>query len=167
VVKLRLFERADLGLIERWARSADLDRYASRLRPRAPAACRHDPAHGLLWYVIVDGGADVGTVWLEPSEAQGVCVLGIYLKDASLFGRGIGSAALRLALDECRTQHAARSVTLHVRRDNVRAIACYAKLGFSITWGGVKALPAGASIPFYCMSLRVASAVAPGGGGRS
>jgi RimJ/RimL family protein N-acetyltransferase len=159
---LRPFERVDLGLIEGWAVTAGLDRYASRLRPRDPMACRHDPEHGLLWYVIVEGQAEVGTVWLEPGEAPGERLLGVYLGDPALFGRGIGAAAIGLALDDCRARGGAEVVTLHVRRENGRAIACYAKLGFTITAEGVKESPDRTAVPFCEMRLRLSSADGPG-----
>jgi RimJ/RimL family protein N-acetyltransferase len=154
---LRPFDRADLALIDGWARTASLDRYASRLRPRAPGACRHDPAHGLLWYVIVADGADVGTVWLEPGEAPDECVLGVFLGDPALFGRGIGASAIGLALDECRAGGGPDIVTLHVRCDNARAVACYTKLGFTVTADGVKELPGGEAVPFYEMRSRLSA----------
>jgi RimJ/RimL family protein N-acetyltransferase len=155
---LRPFAPADLALIDGWARAASLDRYVSRLRPRAPGARRHDPAHGLLWYVIVADGADVGTVWLEPGEEPGECVLGVFLGDPALFGRGIGTVAIGLALDDCRAAGGVDTVTLHVRRENHRAIACYAKLGFTVTAEGVKELPGGGAVPFYEMRARLSSA---------
>jgi RimJ/RimL family protein N-acetyltransferase len=151
VIALRPFARDDLQLIACWAEDFDLGEYVSRVRPRDALAVRHDPDHGLFWFIIVSSGAEVGTVWLEPGDRADESVLGVYLKHPSLFGRGIGSTAIRLALDECRRQRPAQAVTLHVRRDNLRAIACYERLGFAITARRTKLLPSGASLPILEM----------------
>jgi RimJ/RimL family protein N-acetyltransferase len=153
VIELRAFGEDDLQLIGRWAEAFDLGKYASRVRPRDALAVRHDPDHGLLWFIVVSSGPAGGTVWLEPGGGPEESVLGVYLKHPSVFGRGIGSEAIRLALDECRRQLPTRVVTLHVRRDNVRAIACYEKLGFAITSRGTKIRASGARLPFFEMQL--------------
>ena len=151
VTTLRPFWHEDLALIAEWAGAFYLEDYVSRTRPRGARAVRHDPSAGLYWFIIVSSGADVGTVWLEPGEGPEESVLGVYLKHSSLFAQGIGSEAIRLALDECRRRRSTRVVTLHVRRDNARAIACYEKLGFAITSYGAKVLTSGASLPFFEM----------------
>ncbi len=151
VTTLRPFRQEDLALITEWASAFCLEDYVSRLRPRGAQAVCHDPEKGLLWFIIVSSDADVGTVWLEPGEGPEESVLGVYLKHSSLFDQGIGSEAIRLALDECRQRRSTRVVTLRVRRDNARAIACYEKLGFAITSYGAKVLTSGASLPFFKM----------------
>jgi RimJ/RimL family protein N-acetyltransferase len=150
---LRPFTEDDLRLVAEWAGATDLGTYVSRLRPRGAGAVCHDPDCGLFWYVIVDGGADVGTVWLESGDRADEAILGIYLKDPSMFGRGIGSAAVRLALNERLVSRPLRAVDLHVRRNNARAIACHEKLGFAITARGTKVDAAGARVPFLEMRL--------------
>jgi RimJ/RimL family protein N-acetyltransferase len=116
-------------------------------------ATRHDPRNGLFWFVIVHLGADVGTVWLEPGEEPGESILGIYLGDPALYGRGIGSRAIRLAIDACRQRHPAQRIALRVRRDNAGAIACYEKVGFVAVSTGTKRLPSGEGLAYVGMAL--------------
>ena len=84
----------------------------------------------------------------------GEAVLGVFLGDARHLGRGIGSAAVALALAEFRTAHPELPVALRVRRTNARAIACYRRVGFTITGSGTKSLPSGETVPYYGMVLR-------------
>jgi len=150
---LRAFRQDDLQLVAGWANAFDLEKYVSRLRPRDALAVCHDPQNGLLWFVIVSSGVDVGTIWLEPGEQPNESILGVYLKDPSVFGQGIGSQAIQLALEECRRRHPTRVITLRVRQDNARAIACYKKLGFLIASRGTKVMPSGKQLPFFQMQL--------------
>lgn len=150
---LRAFRQDDLQLIAGWANAFDLEKYVSRLRPRDALAVCHDPQNGLFWYVIVSSGVDVGTIWLEPGEQPNESILGVYLKDPSVLGQGIGSQAIQLALEECRRQYPTRVITLRVRQDNARAIACYKKLGFLISSRGTKVLPSGKQLPCFQMQL--------------
>ena len=152
-VVLRAFEKADLELIARWASACGLDEYISRSRPRDALASCHDPQNGLFWFVIVHSGADVGTVWLEPGELPNESILGVFLNRPSLFGRGIGSQAIRLAVNECRRRHPAQLITLRVRQGNARAIACYERVGFSTTSSGTKVLSSGEHLPYFEMRL--------------
>jgi RimJ/RimL family protein N-acetyltransferase len=137
----------------RWAIAVGLDQYMSRQRPRDALVTCHDPQNGLFWFVIVCEGVDVGTVWLEPGEQPDESVLGIFLNHPSLFGRGIGVEAIRLAIAECRRPHPARLITLHVRQVNARAIACYERAGFVTTSSGTKILPSGECLPCFEMQL--------------
>ena len=132
-VALRPFRPENLELIARWASTGDLDEFISRPRPRDARARYHDPPNGLFWFVIVDSDAEVGTVWLEPGEQPDESILGVYLSHPSLFGRGIGAQAIRLAVEECRARHPAQVITLRVREGNGRAVACYEKVGFVTT----------------------------------
>jgi ribosomal protein S18 acetylase RimI-like enzyme len=166
VITLRPFAQEDQDLIAGWAEAYELGTYASRARPRGTQAVCHDPESGLFWFIIVSSGTDVGTVWLEPGEGPEESILGIYLGHPSLFGQGIGSAAIRLALDECRRLRSTSVVTLHVRRDNARAIACYEKLGFAITARGAKVLATGASLPVFEMRLMLSAQPTPSPRGR-
>jgi RimJ/RimL family protein N-acetyltransferase len=141
----------DQASIGRWAEvAAD---YMSRTRPYAEGADRHDPDCGLFWYVIADDGRDVGTVWVELPRGSGEAVLGVYLGEASFFGRGIGTAAVELAVSEFRGAHPQLPVSLRVRRTNERAIACYRRIGFTVTGSGTKSLPTGEAVPYHRMVL--------------
>jgi ribosomal protein S18 acetylase RimI-like enzyme len=141
----------DQPSIDRWAEvAAD---YMSRTRPYAEDADRHDPDRGLFWYVIADGGRGVGIVWIELPPGAGEAVLGVYLGEASSFGRGIGTAAVELAVAEFRDAHPQLPVSLRVRRTNERAIACYRGIGFTVTGSGTKSLPSGEAVRYYRMVL--------------
>jgi RimJ/RimL family protein N-acetyltransferase len=123
------------------------------MHPLDAAADRHAPSAGLFWYVIVADGRDVGTVWLELPSGAAEAILGIFLFCAASVGRGIGTAAVELALAEFRSACPGLSVALRVRRANERAIACYRRVGFSLTGSGTKSLPCGETVPYYRMVL--------------
>ena len=151
VTSLRPVAEEDRARIERWAGFAA--GYMSRTHPLDAAADRHAPASGLYWYVIVADGRDVGTVWVELPPGAGEAVLGVFLCDASHLGRGIGTAAVELALAEFRHAHPGMQVALRVRRTNARAIACYRRVGFTVTGSGAKSLPSGEAVPYCSMVL--------------
>jgi ribosomal protein S18 acetylase RimI-like enzyme len=148
-VSLRPATAADQATIERWA-DAVAD-HMSRTRPYAEAADRHEPGSGLYWYVITENGVDVGTVWIELLSGHREAVLGVFLGDPSRFGHGIGTAALDLAIAQFGRAHAHVPVVLRVRRSNARAIACYRRVGFTVSGSGTKSLPSGESVPYYRM----------------
>jgi RimJ/RimL family protein N-acetyltransferase len=150
-VSLRPVEAVDQATIRRWASTvADS---MSRTRPYAAAADRHDPDSGLYWYVIAEDELDVGTVWIELLPAGSEAVLGVYLGDPSDCGRGIGMAAIELAVAEFRRAHPHLPIVLRVRGSNTRAIACYRRVGFAVTGSGSKSLPSGEVVPCYRMVL--------------
>jgi ribosomal protein S18 acetylase RimI-like enzyme len=148
-VTLRPVRAPDLPAIDRWA--GGMTDHMSRTRPYAEAADGHDPGSGLYWYVIREGDLDVGTVWIELLPAGSEAVLGVFLGDASLFGRGIGSAAIELAIAEFRRAHPQPPIVLRVRRSNIRAIACYRRVGFAVAGSGSKSLPSGQVVPYLRM----------------
>jgi predicted GNAT family acetyltransferase len=149
---LRPVSAFDLAAIDRWA--SGVAESMSRTRPLAAAADRNDPAAGLYWYVIAEDGRDVGTVWIELLPAASEAILGIFLGDPEDRGRGVGSAAIGLAVAEFRRAHAQTPIALRVRRTNARAIACYRRAGFAVTGSGSKTLPSGEVVPYYRMVLR-------------
>jgi len=159
-VALRPVAPGDLPAIDRWARA--MDEWMSRTRPHDAAAERHDPGGGLFWYVIACDGADAGTVWIELAADGSEAVLGVFLAGPEWFGRGVGTAAVELAVADFRRAHPTVAVALHVRRGNARAVACYRRAGFVIEGEGVKSPPTGEAHPFYRMVL----AGRPKAGGR-
>ena len=113
----------------------------SRTRPCAAGADRHAPQAGLYWYVIVDDGRDLGTVWIDLPPAAAEAVLGVFLGGPAALGHGIGTAAVELAVSEFRAAHPHLPVVLRVRRSNARAIACYRRAGFALTGSGTSRSP--------------------------
>ena len=102
---------------------------------------------------MVADGREVGAVWIERLDGQAEARLGVFLGNPSDFGRGIGQAALRLAILEFREACPVESISLHVRRSNQRAIGCYSAVGFEIVDAGSKELPSGEHVAFYTMAL--------------
>jgi ribosomal protein S18 acetylase RimI-like enzyme len=149
VISLRPVAEADQANIERWAGFAA--GHMSRTHPLDAAAVRHAPASGLFWYVITSDGRDVGTIWIELPPGASEAVLGVFLCDAAHLGSGIGTAGVELALAEFRAAHPGLPVALRVRRTNQRAIACYRRVGFTVTGRGTKSLPSGETVPYYSM----------------
>jgi len=151
-ISLRPVSSGDLPVIDGWASGIGTD-YLSRTHPFDEAALGHDPGSGLYWYVITENGADVGTIWIEVLPAGSEAVLGVFLSDPSLFGRGIGTASVRLAVAAFRRERPRLAVVLRVRRANARAIACYRSAGFAVTGTGEKVLPSGERVAFCRMEL--------------
>jgi RimJ/RimL family protein N-acetyltransferase len=151
-VALRAVEPGDLPAIDRWA--GGLGDRISRTRPYAGGADRDDRAAGLWWYVITYDGVGVGTLWIELAPGGAEAVLGVYLGDPEWYGRGLGTAAIRLAVAEFRDAHPAVPIVLRVRRDNVRAAACYRRAGFVMAGDGTKVLPSGEVVAFHRMVLK-------------
>ncbi len=151
-VSLRPASAHDLAAIDRWA--SGMADFMSRTRPLAGGATRHDPDSGLFWYVIAEEDHDVGTVWIELLPAGSEATLGVFLGNAGDLGRGIGSAAIALAVAEFRRAHPQVPVALRVRRSNARAIACYRGAGFAFVESGSKTLPSGEVVLYHRMVLQ-------------
>ena len=137
-ITLREFQAADIDRLDKWAQCIGSEDFMSRYRPKNLAITAHDPERGILWYIIRFSGRDVGTIWLESDLRSDQAILGILLGEESLLGLGIGQKAIDLALENARLQGRLRTVTLNVRENNTRAIACYKKCGFRAVGSGVK-----------------------------
>lgn len=148
---LRPVSPADLATIDRWATALGSEA-PSRTRPLAAGADRHDPTGGLFWQVVVADDREVGTVWIERLE-RCEARLGVYLGDPADFGRGIGQAALRLAIADFRAACPGDALSLHVRESNARAIACYRAAGFEIVETATKVSTSGELVVFHTMLL--------------
>ncbi len=84
-------------------------------------------------FVITDGetGGDVGSVYLRDIDYENQkCEYGIFIGEESCRGKGIGTAAARLALDYAFGELGLNRVFLRVFADNPRAIKSYEKAGF-------------------------------------
>ena len=151
-VDLRPFETPDIALLATWAKRIGADAYMSRTRPARSRPYQLCPEAGLLWYVVRVDGKDVGTIWLEQESDSSCASLGVLLGDEALFGHGIGNEAVRIVIERARAGDLqVRTLTLHVRRGNSRAIACYEKCGFATVGSGRKLLADGAVIEFLRM----------------
>ena len=149
-VTLRNFEEDDLPTLEQWAHAIRSERFMSRYRPECAAAdSRYTP--NPLWFVVELGGTPVGTTWLERGEAADEFALGILLGDALLFGRGIGRRAIELAVERLKKIENAARITVNVRVNNPRAIACCARCGFAITGEPVEQSADGLQVQCHTM----------------
>ena len=153
----------DLESIEAWGRAIDYERYMSRLSPLCFDGSFESRNVDFVWYVIaLEDGCEVGTVWLERKPFQkGIGVLGILIGDNRLFDRGIGRAAVRRTIGLAARKLGVTLIRLHVRRSNLRAIACYRRCGFSITGSARATIADGRRIPFHRMELDLATAAVP------
>lgn len=149
-VTIRPFGPEDLPALEIWDNAINGAQYMSRRSP-APNAAGPGQLAAPLWFVIQLDGTSVGTVWLERGKAAGEAILGILLGDPLVFGRGMGRRAIDLALEQLKQTTAVSRVTLNVRVNNLRAIACYARCGFTIVGTSLKQLSDGRQVRYQTM----------------
>ncbi len=98
-----------------------------------------EASRDLLWFIILDDGDEIGTIWFERKDADVRSYdLGIYLNRIELFGKGMGKRAIQSAIDTIVRTKGIRTIYLDVRRENVRAIRCYKSLGFETLYEGEK-----------------------------
>ena len=84
-------------------------------------------------FMIVDeeAGEEVGSVYLRDIDKENQkCEYGIFIGEDSCRGKGIGSAAAKLALDYAFETLGLNRVFLRVFADNTRAINSYENAGF-------------------------------------
>lgn len=107
----------------------------------------------LLWFIILDDEDEIGTIWFERKDPDRMSYdLGIYLNRIDLFGKGMGRTVIRSALETILSEKDVQKLYLDVRRNNIRAIRCYEKLGFETIHEGEKATSSG-KIKFQRMQL--------------
>jgi RimJ/RimL family protein N-acetyltransferase len=143
--RLRPWREADLPLLQQWRNDVPLQaQLLARARGSDSEAVRRwlaersAPPRSLL-LVVADAASDEALGYLQVVDIDaddrrgelGIC-LGPQAQD-----RGIGTAALRLALERLKQEHGLRKINLRVRSDNARALRCYDRLGFARcgTWG--------------------------------
>lgn len=82
-------------------------------------------------FVIYDGETAVGSVYLRDIDRSNQkCEYGIFIGDDNCRGKGIGTAAAKLALAYAFEQLQMNRVYLRVFADNLGAIRSYEKAGF-------------------------------------
>lgn len=85
-----------------------------------------------LFFVVVEIPLDqcigyiqiVGIDWVDSRGDLGICI------GPAQQGQGLGTQALRVAIDALRATWGLRKLSLRVRSDNLKAIRCYERLGF-------------------------------------
>jgi RimJ/RimL family protein N-acetyltransferase len=107
----------------------------------------------LLWFIILDNDDEIGTIWFESKDLDMRSYdLGIYLNRIDLFGKGIGRKVIKAAIDSILSGKDVQELYLDVRKENIRAIRCYEKLGFKTIHEGEKVTFSG-KIDFQRMQL--------------
>lgn len=82
-------------------------------------------------FMILDGETGVGSVYLRDIDMDNKkCEYGIFIGEDSCRGKGVGTAAAKLALDYAFGELGLNRVFLRVFADNIRAIKSYEKAGF-------------------------------------
>jgi RimJ/RimL family protein N-acetyltransferase len=147
----RTFETWDLPILEQWVRAIESDHFMSRYRPR-PDALGPGKTPAPLWFVIVVDDMPVGTLWFESGVAPDEAVLGIFLGDKSIFGRGIGRRAIELAMVHLKSVVAVARITLNVRTTNTLAISCYLRCGFKTVQTSERKIADGSRLRYHTMT---------------
>jgi len=112
-----------------------------------------EETNDILWFIIMDDNYEIGTIWFERKvpDKKGY-VVGIYLNRIDLFGKGIGGKVIKSAIDTILSGTDVSGLYLDVRKENIRAIRCYEKLGFKAIYEGEKVTSSG-KIKFQRMQL--------------
>jgi RimJ/RimL family protein N-acetyltransferase len=166
---LRRFTEDDLQYLPSWREEIGSDRYMERLRPVSFDSSGFEGwGRDYVWSVICADGRDVGCIWIESRRNNSsIGILGIIIGRSGFLGRGLGRAAIEAAIPAAREMLGFDVVRLHVRRSNLRAIACYGKCGFVVTGEGAKPYEDGDKVPFYRMELFLGPCETGGGSRRT
>jgi RimJ/RimL family protein N-acetyltransferase len=112
-----------------------------------------EESKGLFWFIVLDDEDEIGTIWFESKDQDMKSYdLGIYLNRVDLFGKGIGRKVICSAMNTILSGMDVQEIYLDVRRENIRAIRCYKKLGFETIRECEKVTPSG-TIKFRRMQL--------------
>lgn len=136
-VRLRPVQESDLPYFQSLLADDELRRWLGG-QPEQPTmeeeyewylARRHDP-DSILWAIETADGELMGTTELRLSPENRRAELGIAIFDRQHWGKGYGTAAMRLVLDHAFGELELNRVELTTDADNARAIRSYEKCGF-------------------------------------
>lgn len=154
-ITLRKFQTDDLIRYEKWRNAINAQQYMSNFFPHVFNGEIVTCSNRYLWYVILADNTEVGTIWLEKEKLQDSMVnLGIVIGHPDKLGIGIGQRAIALAIELARKKLGIDCVRLFVRKNNVRAIACYEACGFETVNEGSKINQKGNNIAFWEMQMQ-------------
>ena len=103
-----------------------------------------EESNDILWFIIMDDNDEIGTIWFEREDLDKMSyLLGIYLNRIDLFGKGIGRNVIKSAMDTILSGMDVQGLYLDVRKENIRAIRCYEKLGFKAIYEAEKVTSSG------------------------
>ena len=155
-ISLSKFKESDFELLKSWCNCIQSDLFMSRVTPDLYEMGGAVSGDILDWYLINQNGQPIGTIWVEKSNVRSeVAKIGILLGSKKLFGKGIGTHSILLAIKSSSKNLKFNKVQLNVRKSNDRAIGCYQKCGFSIIGDGKKINKEKEEIEFYIMQLNV------------
>ena len=137
-VKIRPMTEADTANIVRWRNTPSVYEhfiYRTPLTEEAHLNWLHNRVEtgDVAQFIIVDteSGEDVGSVYLRDIDNDNKkCEYGIFIGEDSCRGKGIGSAAARLALRYAFEELKMNRVFLRVFADNKQAVRSDEKAGF-------------------------------------
>ena len=138
---LRPFGRGDLPPYWQAVNDPEIAHFTGHVPPLAFEEIEAWYAHCVLgsegsldrYFSVCAPGSDVfvGNVWLWNSNPlDGHCEVSVLISDKSLWGTGIGTDAVRLAVEHAFEELGLEKVWLRVDAWNERAIKCYEKCGF-------------------------------------
>jgi ribosomal protein S18 acetylase RimI-like enzyme len=128
-LRLRPATLADIGAVMAIERSPDYERYVARSEEEEHRAMFGSASHAYRLGVAESGAVEAFAVLRGLGDPH----LNLYLKRIAVTrpGQGVGTAFLRLVLDEAFGPMRAERFHLDCFADNVRAQRAYAKLGFT------------------------------------
>lgn len=137
-VKIRHITEADTANIVKWRNTPSVYEhfiYRTPLTEEAHLNWLHNRIETgqVAQFIIVDteSNTDVGSVYLRDIDNDNrKCEYGIFIGESSCRGKGIGSAAAKLALDYAFKELNMNRVFLRVFADNIGAIKSYEHAGF-------------------------------------
>jgi RimJ/RimL family protein N-acetyltransferase len=140
-VGLRAIDRGDLPAIHRWMNDPGLwilQGGRPRLLPEEASERwfeveldKTDPFDGRTLAICDLDGAILGTITFgRVDQMDRACEIGLYLGEPGNRNRGLGTAAIRLAVAYLFDQLGLNRIWLQVHSDNALALRCYEKVGF-------------------------------------
>ena len=135
-VTIRPITEADTDNIIRWRNAPSVVEhfiYRTPLTAEAHLNWLHNRVEtgDVAQFIIMDGETPVGSVYLRDIDRQKQkCEYGIFIGEDSCRGKGIGSAAARLALGYAFETLGLNRVYLRVFAENLRAQKSYENAGF-------------------------------------
>lgn len=85
-----------------------------------------------MWWIVSVKEEDIGTIYFENEESPKEYRMGIYLSDNDKLGKGFGQEIIKIVIMKIKKNRSAKRIILDVRKNNIRAISCYRKVGFTI-----------------------------------
>jgi RimJ/RimL family protein N-acetyltransferase len=122
-----LDEQADQGFIQAARSAHDIEHLQEFISIRAD---RDDVV--FLGIFTKDGMHHIGNIKFEPVDPiRKFAILGILIGDSAWRGQGVGVEVIKHSVDWLHSERGIDEIVLGVDKDNLAAIRCYEKAGFS------------------------------------